>query len=246
MKSQIVFLGLAAALALNQTHATESPDSVASAVADRTRPADDVKLDGTRKPAGVLAFAGVHSGEVVAEYLPGGGYYTRLLSDIVGPSGHVYALETTRWGKDNIDATKTAVQGHANVSLNLSPLGEFKLPAKVDAFWTTDNYHDLHIAKYATIDMHAFNRHVFESLKPGGLYVIVDHAGAPGIDDATISKLHRIDRAEVISEVTAAGFKLDGESDVLRNAADDHTKVVFDPSIRWKTDQFVLKFKKPG
>lgn len=223
------------------------PGYIAKAVADSSRPADDRKLDPDRKPAQVLAFAGVRSGETVAEYLPGGGYYTRLLSDIVGPRGHVYALETTTWGKDNIDATRKALAepGRGNVTLDLAPLGEFRLPAKVDLFWTSDNYHDLHVPKYANVDMAAFNKHVFESLKPGGVYLIIDHAAAAGTGATLSPKLHRIDKATVIAEVTAAGFKLTGESDLLRNGADDHTRTIFDPAIHFKTDQFILKFRRP-
>jgi predicted methyltransferase len=232
--------GLAAA-------AASAPPYIARAVADPSRPADDRKLDPDRKPAQVLAFARVRPGEVVGEYLPGGGYYTRLLSDIVGPRGKVYALETTRWGQENIDATKKAIAegGRGNVSLDLAPFGAFHLPAKVDLFWITDNYHDLHVPKYGAVDMAAFNRQVFDSLKPGGVYFIIDHAATPGTGATLSPKLHRIDKATVIAEVTAAGFKLAGESDVLRNPADDHTRPIFEPAIHFKTDQFVLAFRKP-
>lgn len=223
------------------------PDYIARAVADPSRPADDTKLDATRKPAEVLAFAGVRPGETVAEYLPGGEYYTRMICDIVGPHGKVDMLETTTWGADNINAAEEFLRepGRDNVTLDLAPLGQFRLPEQVDLFWTTLNYHDLHIAKYAKIDMAAFNKHVFESLKPGAEYFIVDHA-APAGTGATLSpKLHRIDKATVIQEATAAGFKLVGESDLLHNPADDRLKAVFDPSIRWHTDQFILKFVRP-
>jgi predicted methyltransferase len=222
------------------------PDYVAKAVADPQRPADFRKLDADRKPADVLAFSGVKPGETVAEYLPGGGYYTRPLSDIVGASGKVYALETTTWGQENVDGTKKAIEGLSNVTLDTAPLGDFHLPQKVDLFWTTLNYHDLHVEKYAKVDMAVFNKHVFDSLKPGGVYLIIDHAAAKGAGATQSPTLHRIEEATVVQEVTAAGFKLASESDILRNAADDHTKKVFDPSIRWKTDQFVLMFRKPA
>lgn len=241
-----VFAPLAAAvLGLVSAAAAETPDYVSKAVSDPSRPADDRKLDANRKPAEILAWSGVKPGEVVAEYLPGGGYYTRMLSDIVGSGGKIYALETTTWGNDNIKATKDAIKGHDNVSLDLAPLGQYNLAAKADIFWTTDNYHDLHVPKYANVDMKAFNRHVFDSLKSGGLYIIVDHAAAAGTGATLSPKLHRIDEATVVKEVTDAGFVQAGESDVLRNPADDHTKPIFDKSIRWHTDQFVLKFRKP-
>ena len=221
--------------------------SIARAVADTTRPQADRDSDARRKPAETLAFSGVKEGEVVGEFLPGGGYYTRLLSDVVGPKGKVYALETTRWGQQNIDATKAVLseKGRENVRFDASPFGEFKLPEQVDLFWTTLNYHDLHIAKYGKVDMAAFNKHVFDSLKPGGTYLIVDHAANPGTTDEQIATLHRIDKAVLIKEVEGAGFKLAGESSALHRTTDDHTKPVFDPAVRGQTDQFMLRFRKP-
>lgn len=223
------------------------PGYIARAVADPSRPADDRKLDSMRKPAQVLAYAGVKPGQVIGEYLPGGGYYTRMLSDVVGRHGRVYALETMRWGKENIEATRHVLheKGHENVMMDLAAFGNFHLPEKVDVFWTTLNYHDLHIERYAKVDLAAFNRHVFDSLKRGGTYFIVDHAAAPGSGLTGTAVLHRIDEATLINEVKAAGFVLAGESNLLRNPADDYKRTVFDPSVRWKTDRFILKFYKP-
>lgn len=243
------FLGLlTAALCSVQLLAGDVPPYVAKAVADPNRPQDDRELDLHRNPAEVLNFSGVRPGQTVAEFLPGGGYYTRLLSDVVGPKGRVYALETTNWGQDYIAATRAVLSepGHENVTLDLAPLGTFHLPVKADLFWTSLNYHDLHVPKYAHVDMSVFNKLVFDSLKPGGTYLIVDHAAQPGTGATTSPTLHRIDKTTVIEEVTAAGFKLFGESDVLHNATDDHTLWVSDPKVRWKTDQFILKFTKPG
>ena len=224
------------------------PTYVQNAVADPSRPADDRKDDALRKPDQVLTFSGVRPGQKVGEYLPGGGYYTRMLSDVVGPKGKVYALETTTWGQKNVDSTKKVLDepGRGNVAMDASPLGTFHVPEKVDLFWTTLNYHDLHVPKYASVDMAAFNKAVFEAVKPGGYYLIEDHAAAPGTGASLSPTLHRIEKSTVIQEVTAAGFKLVGESQVLANPADDHSKVVFDPSIRLKTDQFILKFRKPA
>lgn len=242
-------LGACGLMALAAPAAARGPAAyIEKAVADPTRPADDRKDDAARKPDLVLAFSGVHPGEKVGEYLPGGGYYTRMLSDIVGPKGKVYALETSTWGQKNVDNTKKVLDepGRGNVAMDVAPLGAFHLPEKVDLFWTTLNYHDLHVPKYASVDMAAFNKLVFDSLKPGGIYLIEDHAAATGAGATVSPTLHRIERATVISEVTAAGFRLEDESSALRNPNDDHTKVVFDPSIRLKTDQFILKFRKPS
>ncbi len=114
----------------------------------------------------------------------------------------------------------------------------------VDVIWTAQNYHDLH---NAAPDMATnVNKAVFAALKPGGLYVIIDHAAAAGAPADVTRTLHRIDPAVVKAEVIAAGFAFDGESKVLANPADDHSKLVFDPAIRGHTDQFAYRFKKPS
>jgi predicted methyltransferase len=238
-----LFAAVALGLALLAPAAASASPAIAKAVADPSRPADERKLDALRKPAAMIAFAGVKPGQTIGEFLPGGGYYTRLLSDVVGAKGKIYALETTTWGKDNIEATKKTAASLHNVTVDLAPLGQFNLTENVDVFWTTDNYHDLHVPKYAHVDMAAFNKHVFDSLKPGGIYFIEDHAAAAGTGAKDSPTLHRIEKKTVIDEVTAAGFKLVGESGALHTASDDHTKKVFD--LLFNTDRFLLKFQRP-
>jgi predicted methyltransferase len=226
--------------------AADAPAYVASAIADPARPKDDRDADVLRDPADTLAFAGVKPGMVVGELFPGGGYYTRLISEVVGPTGKVYGLENAGWKEAvKLDQQVIAQGGRSNVTLDVEPFGQFKLPEKVDLFWITQNYHDLHIAKYGAVDMAAFNRHVFESLKPGGVYFILDHEANPGITDSEIAVMHRITKARVIAEVTDAGFKLADEGKFLERPSDDHTKTIFDPAIRGHTDQYALKFVKP-
>jgi predicted methyltransferase len=226
--------------------AAGTPPYVAKAVADRARPKDDVTSDTLRDPADTLAFAGVRPGMIVGELAPGGGYFTRMLSDVVGPRGKVFGVENVIW-KDAVKADQQLVQepGRANVVLDVEPWGQMNLPAKLDLFWITQNYHDLKIAKYGVVDTAAFNRRVFDALKPGGVYFILDHQANPGTTENQITVLHRIEKAQVIREVTAAGFKLAGEGKFLNRPADDHTKTIFDPAIRGKTDQYALKFVKP-
>jgi predicted methyltransferase len=243
MKIRSAAFVLCGAFALAPLPAIAASVDVAKAVADPSRPAADKKVDAVRKPGDVLAFSGVKAGQTVAEYLPGGGYYTRVLSDVVGPKGKVYALETSTWGKENVENTKKAVAELHNVTMDVTPLGQFKVPEKVDVFWTTDNYHDLHVPKYANVDMAAFNKAVFDALKPGGTYIIVDHAAAAGTGAKDSPTLHRIEKKTVIDEVTAAGFKLAGESDALHRTSDDHTKKIFE--LHYNTDQFILKFRRP-
>jgi len=242
----VLALLLLAAAPLAQA-AGEKPSGIQAALADPRRPADQVAQDAARKPAETIAFAGIKPGQQVADFLPGGGYFTRLISTVVGPSGHVTMLETTRWGADNVASDQKVIdQGYKNVSLDTAAFGDFHLTAPVDVFWTSRNYHDLLIAKYGVVDMAAFNRHVFASLKPGGVYIVLDHSAPDGTGAKLTDTTHRIDEALVKSQVTAAGFKFEGESALLRNPADDRKLSVFDKKIQGRTDQFLLKFRKPG
>jgi len=165
MKSWFLATVLCTAAFAAPVRAAEIPAPIAHAVADATRPKVNTDSDALRNPAGTLAFAGVKPGMVIGELFPGGGYFTRMLSDVVGPKGKVYALETTRWKEAvELDQKMAAEPGRGNVVVSGTAFGEFSLPEKVDLVWITQNYHDLHIAEYGTVDMAAFNRHVFESL----------------------------------------------------------------------------------
>jgi predicted methyltransferase len=220
------------------------PAYVSASVADPKRPADNKQADSFRLPAETLAFAGVKPGMTVGEFYPGGGYFTRMLSDVVGPKGHVYGIENDKW-KGAVEADKKLEGELKNVSMDVQPFGTVNFPKPIDIAWVTQNYHDLKIAKYGVVDTLAFDKAVYAALKPGGTFFILDHEGAPGLTDAEIEKLHRISRDQVIKEVTSAGFKLADEGNFLRRPGDDHTKPIFDESIRGKTDQYALKFVKP-
>jgi predicted methyltransferase len=238
----LLALGLFASPAL----AAKIPAYVTAAVADSSRPKDDVAQDVLRDPADTIAFAGVKPGMKVAELFPGGGYYSRMLIDVVGPKGAVWGMENTGWkGAVEADNKVVAELKRPNLSVDAEPFGQFKLPGKADLFWITQNYHDLHIAKYGVVDMAAFNKAVFAALRTGGTYFILDHDAKPGTTDEQISRLHRIPKAELIKEVTAAGFKLVAEGKFLERPGDDLTKTVFDPAIRGKTNQYALKFVRP-
>ena len=219
---------------------------ISQAVADPSRPADQRSADALRKPAETLAFAGVKPGMTVGEFYPGGGYFTRMLSGVVGPKGHVYGIENDKW-KEAVEANKALVADGKlkNVTMDSGPFGTVAFPKPLDLAWVTQNYHDLKIAKYGVVDTLAFDRAVYKALKPGGVFFILDHQGAADLTDADIEKLHRINRDVVVKEVTAAGFKLAAEGKFLRRPGDDHTKPIFDKSIRGHTDQYALKFVKP-
>lgn len=244
MKKFVLGAALLALALSSAVMAAGIPAYVTKAVADPTRPKADTERDALRLPAATIAFAGVKPGMKVAEFFPGGGYFTRPLSDVVGPTGHIYGIENAKWDDGSDAKVAAAVQDH-NVSMQMVKFGEFSLPEKVDLVWITQNYHDLHIAKYGVVDMAAFNRHVYAVLKPGGIYFILDHQANPGTGEAQIAALHRIQRSQVIREVEAAGFKLVAEGNALHRSGDDHTKSIFDKSIRGHTDQFMLRFVKP-
>lgn len=210
-------------------------------IADSSRPAEDTARDAQRKPAALMAFAGVHKGAKIVELAPGGGYYTRLLSLAVGMTGHIFAVSGRA-----APAVETWTMNHPQVSFSMIKAGDALAPDPVDIVWTTENYHDFKNVKVGDSDAAAlYNRAAFNALKPGGVYLINDHAAAPGAPGDITSTLHRIEEATVIREVEAAGFKLKAKSTALANPADDHTLKVFDPAIRGRTDQFTLKFVKP-
>jgi predicted methyltransferase len=256
MKTLILSLAAAFALASCGTMPAPPADSaIKAAVADARRPSADVARDVNRKPAETLRFSGVKPGDKVGELLPGGGYFTRMLSDVVGPEGHVYAIvnpppppssepaapDAPRPGPPAVAAV---ANDYANVSVLAQNFTALAPPEKLDLVWTSQNYHDLHLSRLH-VDVGAVNEAVYDALKPGGTYLVLDHAAAPGSGLRDPDKLHRIDPAVVKQEVEAAGFVFVGQSNVLANPADDHAKPVFDPAIRGKTDQFIFKFKKP-
>jgi predicted methyltransferase len=221
-------------------------NAIIAAVADPARPAADRDRDPLRKPAACLAFAGVRPGMTVAELFPGEGYFTRLFSRIVGPKGHVYEFASRpRTPGAPVPVKAIADDPHYghNITVEVWPVGKLPVPQPVDLVWTSQNYHDLHNIK--GLNVVDFDRAVYEALKPGGIFLVLDHAAAAGSGLSDTSTLHRIDPAVVKKEVTSAGFQFVGASDVLRNPGDAHTKKVFDPSIRGHTDQFIYKFRKP-
>lgn len=223
---------------------------IVSAVADPARPAGDTARDADRKPAEMIAFGEVHLGEKVGELIPGGGYMTRILSKAVGPTGKVYVFASQpvqREGQPPPAAPVAAIAAdtanYGNVQVVISNFATIANPEPLDMVWTSQNYHDMHNPG-RNLDINAANKAIYGALKPGGLYIVLDHQSAKGVDFA--ADLHRIDMKKVKDEVVAAGFQFVEESFVLDNPNDDGTKGVFDASIRGKTDQFILKFKKPG
>jgi predicted methyltransferase len=245
---------LAAALIALPAFAQESSEAdknFAAAVADPSRPATDTERDADRKPAATLTVSGVKPGDIVADYAAGQGYFTRLFANAVGPGGHVYAVVPSELYvypnivKGAADIESWSVK-HPNVTFSFaSALPAVKFPEKLDLFWISQNYHDLHDNFMGPVDIAAFNKAVYAALKPGGLYVILDHVAAPGSPANVTDTLHRIEPSVVRREVEAAGFLFDGESNILANPNDPHTAGPFNKAIQGHTDQFIFRFRKP-
>lgn len=252
MKSSLQLLAaLLCALTSAPTLSASNP-AVSAALADPARPPEEVQLDALRKPAEVIAFAGLKSGDRVADFMSGGGYFTRIFSGVVGPKGRVYAFIPAQQ-LANCSASETAGtkalerdKRYANVEVLIDAADRFAVPEPVDLVWTAQNYHDLHDSFMKPMDIAAMNAAIYRALKPGGVYLVIDHAAEAGSGLRDTETLHRIDPQSIRAEVTAAGFRFEGESPVLRNPDDSHKLRVFDPAIRHRTDQMVLKFRKPG
>jgi predicted methyltransferase len=193
----------------------------------------------------VISFIGVKKGDHVADVV--GGRLTGALAEAVGPTGKVYAVETAEVVKvhpEIMDIMHQLQSRAPQVVVSADPVS-MPLPDGLDVVFIRQNYHDLYDRFMGPADVPAFNKAVFKALKPGGVYVVLDHAAIAGSGIAATDTLHRIDPDRVKADVLAAGFKLDQESSILANPADDHTKNVFDPSIRDHTDQFLFRFRKP-
>jgi predicted methyltransferase len=193
----------------------------------------------------VIEFIGIKKGDQVADIAAG--RLTPSLAQAVGPTGKVYAVETAEIAKahpETLARMKALAARLPNVIVSEVPISA-PLPSGLDAVFIRQNYHDLYNKLMGPADVPAFNKAVFAALKPGGVYVVLDHSAAAGSGVSATETLHRIDAARVKSDALAAGFKLDGESSIFANKADDRTKTVFDPSVRFHTDQFLLRFRKP-
>jgi len=241
----LAFAALFAAFA-STALAADVPAYVAAAVADKDRPKEDTDRDVDRHPAEILALTGVKPGDRAVDIGPGKGYYTRLLSRIVGAQGKVYGFNPT-W-VDTKFPTATpglkalAAAGYPNVEAVVQPMADFHFDKPLDLVFISQIYHD---QVWQKIDIAKMNKAIFDALKPGGVYFVIDHTGPGVTTPEQIDKVHRVDPDLVKQQVLAAGFKLESESDLLRNPADPKNNLVFDASIRGHTDQFIFKFVKP-
>lgn len=242
----VAALLLAAFSTPDPARASEESDAIARAVDHPDRLESDRPRDPDRKPAEVLAFAEIAPGMRVADLMTGGGWYAELLSRVVGPKGRVYAHNTAfvtnkPYGAQLLE--RLADDRLPNVVAIEEPLTELSSLPKggLDAVTLVLFYHDTY---WMGIDRSAMNRAIYESLAPGGVFLVIDHSALVGVGEQEVKRLHRVEERLVIDEVRAAGFVLEATSDLLRNPADDRSTNVFEPGVRGKTDRFVLKFRR--
>jgi predicted methyltransferase len=241
-----------ATAATAQEPPSASPPGIAPAVAMTDRPADARALDDGRKPGEVLKFLGLKRGDHVLDVMTGSGYYAEIIGNAIGSYGTVLAEEPPVFEDDKSRAAfADLVRRVPNVTLLSVMPGaidppdnnlDFTLMHLVyhDTYWSSEKY------KFPAIDPSNLLRKLYAATRPGGIVGVIDHVAAPGGNTRAVAdKLHRIDPAVVKADFERAGFKLEAESELLRVSADDHSKSVFDPTIKGKTDRFVMRFRKP-
>ena len=229
-----------------------SPPDIAAVLANPARPAEDRERDARDKPAEVLALAKFEAGDTVADILAGSGYYSEILSGIVGPQGQVLLVNDTRYdafGKEGY--TKRLADGRLpNVRHVVGPADALGMGEGVlDGAVIVMSYHDLYWVDdekpgQQKIDADQFLDQIARALKPGGVLLVVDHSAKPGTGSRDAQTLHRIDEQFAIADFKQHGLTLETELPLLRNAADDRSKNMFDPAIRGKTDRFVHLYRK--
>lgn len=213
---------------------------IATAIADSRRTEADTSRDALRHPADILSFMQVRPGQRIADVGPGAGYYTRLLAVAVGEQGRVYAIDRAGTA-DRPRPIAAVASAYTNMSVTDQGTITWTSPEPLDAVMIVNIYHDL-----ANGDLASAQRSVFNALKPGGVLLVADHAAAEDAPADVTSTLHRIQQSRVRRELEAAGFVFEAESAVLRNPADNHSERVFEGDIRGRTDQFVMRFRKPA
>jgi predicted methyltransferase len=242
-------LVMSACVPAGEVASSGAPADYAAALADPQRPAADRERDALRFPAELLAFAQIEPGEKVGDYIMGGGYWTPILANLVGPRGRVYAVqpdEFIAFRPAYGDEQDAAVAGRANVTPLRGPLAAPPFPEPLDTIITVQNMHDLYLGAMPEGTAPRALAALYAALKPGGTLLVVDHSAAPGAGLAAANTVHRMDREAAIAALTAAGFVLEAESDLYARPDDPRTASVFDPSIRGQTDQFVLRLRKPA
>jgi len=220
-----------------------APAQVRRAVESPERAADQRARDYHRKPAEILIASGIEDGDRIVEIAGFGQYFTTMLSAAVGPTGHIDVYDLPYTERFAGPASREFDASHANVDYHQIAYNDAALPQGVDSVWNVLYYHDL---KPQGVDTAAFNRKIFAALKPGGIYLVIDHKAEDGSGWRDAGTIHRMGVETIKQEVLAAGFTLALESNLLANPQDDRTKMVFAPGTRGTTDQAFFIFRKPN
>ncbi len=224
-----------------------APANIKRAVESSARPAEQRARDADRKPAETLMLLDLAEGERVVELGAFGHYWSHMLAEAVGPSGQVYMVDMPWTDRFGGEAARAFDASHANATYTQAHYNQMELPTNVDAVVLVQFYHDLKRSDASeSVDTADMNERILAALKPGGIYLVVDHNAEAGSGWRDASTLHRIDPATIKSEVTAAGFELAQDSSLLANPADDRKASMRAEGIRGKTDQAVLVFRKPA
>jgi predicted methyltransferase len=253
-RTNMVMMALAMATAIPAAARAPAlgPANVAAAVAAPGRPKTATDLDAVRKPVEVLRFMGLKKGDRVLDYFTGTGYYAEIMAQAVGPKGLVLGWNSSGFQSDKVKAALDAIrQRNPNFGYFGTPATALAFPKDGfdfamlhlvyhDAYWESAEY------KVPRIDPNTVVQALWYTVKPGGTVAVIDHVATVGGDTrAVVEKLHRIDPATVHADFERAGFVLEAQSELLREPSDDHSKNVFDPSIRGRTDRFMYRFRKP-
>ncbi|HEY6823195.1 MAG TPA: methyltransferase domain-containing protein, partial [Steroidobacteraceae bacterium] len=227
-------------------------DRYSDAVAHEGRPADDLKRDEIDHPAEVLRLSGIRAPMVVADFLAADGYYSELLSYLVGPEGKVYLLNNDAYDKWSENQWQGRTARLPNVVHRTIAVEHLELPARsLDAILVIKVYHDLYWHADQgpwpkDINPDAVLTEIARVLKPGGTLLLVDHSAKPGTGSSVAGSLHRIDEQYARRDFEKHGFELVGKSDVLRRPDDPRELITYKGPMVGKTDRFAMVFRKKG
>jgi predicted methyltransferase len=228
-------------------------DEYDAALKHAGRPADDSARDVLDHPADMLRLAGIKPGMTVADVLAGDGYYSELLSYIVGPKGHVYLINNLAFDNWSQPALKNRLSGDrfANVTHETVDLNDMKLPAaSLDAILLVKVYHDMYWfdtnpkSPWPKIEVSGVLDQLSRALKPGGVLLLIDHSAKAGRGKADAGELHRIEESFAVNDFASHGFKVIAKSDLLRRPDDARDLISYKGPAVGKTDRFVLVFRK--
>jgi predicted methyltransferase len=220
-----------------------TPAHIVRAIESSERTAEQRARDYHRKPAEILTLSGIEEGDRIIEVAGFGQYFTTMLVAAVGPRGHVDVYDLPYTERFAGPASREFDAKHANAVYHQESYNDVTFPQNVDSVWNVLYYHDL---QPQSVDTAAFNRKIFNALKPGGVYLVIDHKAEDGSGWRDAATIHRMGVDTIKQEVLAAGFELAQESDLLANPADDRSKMVFAPGTRGTTDQALFVFRKPN